>query len=685
METAAFRYQAFISYSHRDERWAKWLHRSLERYRVPRRLIGRPTAGGTVPPRVAPVFRDREELPTASDLGRVVGAALEASAALIVICSPAAAQSRWVNEEIRTFQRLGRHGRIFCLIVDGDPATGPDQQCFPEALRGAGDSPQGEPIGADLRPGKDGQRLALLKLVAGMLEVGLDELVRRDLQRRNRRLIMISSASVSGMATAFVLLALALLARNEAQRQRTRAEVQTATAQQTSEFLVQLFEVVDPSEARGNTITAREILDRGAARIDRDLAAQPAVRASLLQTMGRVYTGLGLYEPATGLLSRALAQRQELEKRPTPEAIAAGNALGLALRLKGEYPEAAGAYTAALTAARQLFPNGDPLTSDALSGLADVFRDRTEYADAEAMYRDALAMDRRLHPGEAHPDIARSLAGLATALLYEQRSDESEAAFREALEMRRQTLGDDHPLVAETMNNLGYLLYTTQRSAEAEQYIRGAADSYRRILGKEHPFLSSILNNLARLLLERGEVVEAETLLMEALAGDRKLKDPDHEELIFTLNNLGLARVALGKIQSAIPLLEEARGIAEAHQHRMRAQVLGNLADAYARAQRTADALAAVTAARPLLAADYADAPWYSANVDGVEALIGASRDENVARAEAVLLKSYEVIESRWGTTGVYSRLAADRLARFYALRGRAELAGRYRRIEQAP
>jgi len=364
-QPVAFRYRAFISYSHEDERWASWLHKALERYRVPRRLVGKETATGAVPARIAPVFRDREELPTATDLSRVVNAALEQSAAMIVICSPAAARSRWVNEEIRAFRRLGRNERTLCLIVGGVPeAVGPER-CFPEALyeTAPNTARQMEPIGADVRDGKDPQHAALLKLVAGLLGLGLDELVRRDLQRRNRRLAVVASGSLAAMGVAIVLATMALIARNEAERQRVRAETEAATAQQTSEFLVQLFQVVDPSEARGATVTAREILDRGAARIDRDLAEQPIVRANLLQTMGRVYTGLGLYQPAADLLKRAMGLRTDLETMPTAEGIATANALGAALRLKGEYDAAQQIYGDALRAAQSLYPNGAPQVS----------------------------------------------------------------------------------------------------------------------------------------------------------------------------------------------------------------------------------------------------------------------------------------------------------------------------------
>ena len=684
MTTSAFAYRAFISYSHRDEHWAGWLHRALERYRVPRRLVGRSTAQGEVPARIAPIFRDREELASATDLGRVVNAALEQSSSLIVICSPAAAQSRWVNEEIRAFQSLGRGDRIFCLIVDGDPNGAADRQCFPDALRvpSATTDPAGtvravEPIGADVRPGNDGQRLALLKLIAGVLGVGLDELVRRDLQRRNRRLVTISVASVAGMAVTSLLAVLALTARNEAEEQRARAEVEATTARQTSEFLVEIFEVADPSEARGNSITAREILDRGAARIDRDLTAQPVVRANLLQTIGRVYTGLGLYAPATELLSRAASLREQIQPGATREVIATANALGAALYLKGEYDAAEQAYATALEGARVLYPNGDPQLTQAMNGSADLLTQRGEFAAAEAQYAAALAIDRRLH-GDRHPDVARSLTGLASALLYQERFEDGEAAYREALAIQRETLGEDHPLVAETMSNLGALLYFSGQLDAAEATYLDTIERYRRVFGSEHLETSTIINNVGRLMLERGKVADAERLLEEGFAVERKLKDPGHDDFVYSLNNLGLAELGLGKVDIALSLLSEARAIGEAHQHRMLGQVWANLAEAYWRTGAGAQALEAVAAARPLLEADQPDETWHDANLGGIEASVRVATG-NVDGAESALLDSYRVIAARWGESSVFSQLAAGRLAKFYEVRGNAELTRQYR------
>ena len=681
MSNLEFRYRAFISYSHRDARWATWLHRALERYQLPRRLVGRVTAAGVVPKRIAPVFRDREELPSAADLGRTVNAALEQSASLIVVCSPAAAQSRWVNAEIRAFQQLGRSDRIFCLIVDGDPGGVAGPPCFPEALltRGSDDGGTVEPIGADVRPEKDRRTTALLKLIAGIVGVGLDELARRDLQRRNRRLAAISVAAVAGMGVATVLAAVALIARNEAEQQRARAQVEATTAEQTSEFLVQLFEVADPGENRGNTITAREILDRGAARIDGDLAAQPVVRANLMRTIGRVYTGLGLYEPATDLLKRALAIRNEIGTAPTPETVATANALGEALFEKGEYEAAEAVYTDALRAAQALYAGGDAAVTRALCGVGLVRIRLDDYKGAEARFVAALAMDRRLH-GDRHPDVGRSLAGLAGALVYQERFAESEAVLREALDIRRRTLGTDHPLVAQTLSDLGWALSLAGRSKDAEPLWREATDLYRRILGNDHPFVSTLLNNLARVELERAELTDAEKLLNEGLAIDRKRLDPDHDDFVYSLNNLGLVKLSLRQYDAAVPLLGEALRIGKIHQHRMLGQVYSNLAEAYRRVGRPTDALAAIDAARPLLTDLYPNDPWYLANVASIEgAVLGARGD--LKTAERLLLDSYPVIEKRWGGDGLFTQLAAHRLSEFYRARRNAELAGRYQRL----
>ena len=209
------RYRAFISYSHADAVAAAWLHRKLEGWRVPRRMRA---ANPALPERLAPVFRDREELGSAGELGPQIQSALADSEALIVLCSPEAARSRWVDTEVRAFRAGGRGDRVFALILGGEPGSDGDDECFPPALR------ESEPLAADLRPGKDGKELALLKLIAGLLGVPLDTLRQREARRRHQRMLAVTSLALVVMLVTSFLAVQASIARNAAERRQKQAE-----------------------------------------------------------------------------------------------------------------------------------------------------------------------------------------------------------------------------------------------------------------------------------------------------------------------------------------------------------------------------------------------------------------------------------------------------------------------------
>jgi tetratricopeptide (TPR) repeat protein len=224
------KYRAFLSYSHRDLKWADRLHRELERYRVPPHLRQTSGAERPLPRNLRPIFRDRDDLSGGASLPNIIHDALVDSEALIVICSPSAVDSDWVNEEIRTFQRLGRHDRIFCVIVDGEPGSGDKQECFPKALLepvDPNDAPMehaGEPIAADLRGGRQDSQHGKMMLIAGLLGVGLDELLQRDHHRRTRRLFAMTTATTLLALIMAGLMIFAFMARSEAERRRADAE-----------------------------------------------------------------------------------------------------------------------------------------------------------------------------------------------------------------------------------------------------------------------------------------------------------------------------------------------------------------------------------------------------------------------------------------------------------------------------
>lgn len=241
-------YKAFLSYSHSDQKIAQWLHNSLETYRVPGRLVEDANHTALVSKKLGQIFIDRKELSAAGSLSRSVRDALNQSEFLIVVCSPAAARSHWVNQEILEFKRTRGEDHVRCLIVDGEPfasKSGNNQaECFPPALRyrvhpdGQLTAEFAEPIAADMRSQSDGRRMARLKLIAGLLGVGLDELVQRETQRRYRRMFAATATSMAGMLIMAMLTLFAFRARTDADEARGDAEQRRAQAEDLIEFML---------------------------------------------------------------------------------------------------------------------------------------------------------------------------------------------------------------------------------------------------------------------------------------------------------------------------------------------------------------------------------------------------------------------------------------------------------------
>ena len=228
----AVKYWAFLSYSHADHRIARRLHRALEEYRLPRRLVGRSGPLGSVPRQLHPIFRDRDELTASSHIGPVVEAALADSRALVVLCSKASAASPWVGAELAAFQQLRPDAPVLCVLLDGEPMASchgePLAECLPRPLHarfgGGVGMDDHAPVAVDLRPHGDGWRLGLQKLVAGLAGVPLDQLVQRDAQRRHRRLAALAAVLALVAIALGTMAVFALRSRDEARRERAQAE-----------------------------------------------------------------------------------------------------------------------------------------------------------------------------------------------------------------------------------------------------------------------------------------------------------------------------------------------------------------------------------------------------------------------------------------------------------------------------
>ena len=308
-------YAAFISYRHvpRDRGWAVWLHGALETFVLPRAL--RAAAGGA---KIGRVFRDEDETAASANLGRAIETALEASAWLVVVCSPEAKASKWVNAEVAYFKKLGRAERILALLVNGEPAT-----AFPDALYSIRPSSvaeerlgHDEPLAADVRPGESSpryaRRLAALKLIATIVGCKFDELRQRDQARRNRRLVVAATTASAALVVFAALAIVAVRGRNAAIVSELGAFMSEMKARDNERTASHQKEVAESARLQAEA-------DRAVAEERQRLAQSRALAIEARNAADRPDTAFLLAE-------------QAMRTRPTREALSA--LLGLLI----EYP-----------------------------------------------------------------------------------------------------------------------------------------------------------------------------------------------------------------------------------------------------------------------------------------------------------------------------------------------------------
>ncbi len=347
--------------------------------------------------------------------------------------------------------------------------------------------------------------------------------------------------------------------------ERDRANREAATAHQVSDFLVRLFEVSDPSEALGNTITAREILDRGAERIETELGDQPLVRADLMNTMGVVYKSLGLYEAARPLLEESLAIREEALGPQNLGLAQSLEALGDLRWKSGKFDEARRLDQRALAIKIEALGPNHPDVASSLNNLGILLHETGDYAEAKSFYERALGVwERTLSP--EHTQVAKVLSNLALALDKLGEHDESLPLLERALAIREATLPSDHPDIGITLHNLGMLYSNLGHWEEAQQLLERAVANGEKVFGAEHPQLAPVLNSLAILHAKTGEFAEARPLFERVLAIRETALAPEHPAVGSAVGNLGAINAEMGNFEVARGLFE--RGL-EIKEHRL--------------------------------------------------------------------------------------------------------------------
>lgn len=374
----------------------------------------------------------------------------------------------------------------------------------------------------------------------------------------------LASSLVCGLLVSLVAFGVGMsLLYARAERERLRAVEAETEARRTADLMVGLFEINDPSEARGNSVTAREILDRGAAELADGQDLAPAAQSRLLFTMGMVYRGLGLLDRSRELLELADARRRDLPGGGNEELDAdIANDLGRVLHQRGLYAAAESSFTRALSIKSSLFGDDDPRTAATVSNLAMTVLalDRREEA-VQLLKRADRALAVRA-PGSL--EYSANLSNLGAVHLGDRRLDAADSCFTLALALRQALLEPDHPELATAFNNVAALQVARGRPDLALAPAESAVAIWERSLGPVHPELATALTNLAIMRRDAGQPAEAEPLLLRALAIREQALGNDHLDVAATLTSLGRVYEMLGRWDDADRALQRSLHIAEA-------------------------------------------------------------------------------------------------------------------------
>lgn len=496
----------------------------------------------------------------------------------------------------------------------------------------------------------------------------------RRFARRNRVAVAAAGVAALALLSGTVLATVGMLrARDAGETARQEAE----KAREVSSFLVELFEVSNPSESLGNTITAREVLDTAASRIGEELDERPAVKAAMMATMSEVYKNLGLYAEALPLAESALAMRRALSA--DPEEIADSlDQLGDLRRKTGQFETAGELHLEAL-AVRRRHPQSVPRFVRTLEHLAETHFVLGEYDKSAALFEEALSLvaDREDEHALLIAEISSNLGAVKHSAGDFERS---EPYHRRAIALYRRELDGAHPDMATAANNLAAMLKAQGRLEEAEPLYREALAGYETVFPDAHPLTANATNNLAMLLYRKGEHEEAIELLGEALAMYRDLVGNEHPQIATVTNNLGSVLASAGRYDDALRVQREALALRERilpQGHRSFASSHESIAITLTGMRRYREAEDAARSAIGMHGAALGEDHWRVARARGTlgAALAGLER---YAEAEPLLLESYESMAKKFELDSETMILARGRLRELYEAWDKPELARRF-------
>jgi serine/threonine-protein kinase len=455
-----------------------------------------------------------------------------------------------------------------------------------------------------------------------------------------------------------------------AAREQERAETERARAEEVSRFLEGLFASIDPyapTPERLDTLPARALLERGAARVRSELGGQPLVQASMLDVIGRVYRSLGLYGDARGHLEESLRLRRSAGDAVSEEFATTLGELGALLVDAGSYEPALAALEQSLDVRRGLYGAEDrPEIAGNLNAIGRALRQVGRYDEAGAHHLEAMAMLRRT-AGDAAPELATFTTDLVKTLEWAGDRVGEERWARESVELHRRLFGPGHPALAIALRDLGLLQQRNGAYAAAVELFDEAYQIAVAALGESHPQIADLLNRIASARYWLGDLEAADSMHEASIALKRRLYGEAHLEITYGLNNLASVRRERGRFESADSLLREALDMTRrlvGEEHAAYWMVYANWANNFTEAGDCTRSM-----------------PMHRAAIEGLRRTIPSdvsrravqlrwlgdclTRVGDYEEAERVLVEAYEILLPRGESDGIVLA-AAENLRRLY-------------------
>jgi len=363
-----------------------------------------------------------------------------------------------------------------------------------------------------------------------------------------------------GVAAA-ILVALSLVGGLAAALWQARtARAEARRAEEAQRFLTSVFLEADPDQAKGAQLTARDLLDRGAARVDGELADQPELRTEMQMLLGNVYFQLALYPEAQKLFAQALAIRKHYFDASDPQLAESYRAVGKVIHRQANYDAARPFFERALALDEG---RDDPVAAaETLNNFASLLRAKGDLAGSQRLAERAVALLSRNGTLD-NQQLAKTLNNLALTLWKQKKNPAAVRTFERALAIHRKNEGELSTLVAGTEDNIALVLQDMGEVEAARAHNARAVAILERLYERPHPTLAGSLNTAGVLAERRGDRQEAIRLYRRALSVYEQSVGADHPDVAYTLQNLGIALASGGDPAAALKLFERGLHIRE--------------------------------------------------------------------------------------------------------------------------